>query len=188
MADKKKASPDSVKAVQKFLKEQGFYKGDISGIKTWGTEAAIRAYQVQNKLKNTGEIDDVPTVAMSKSTPAPQAGGSAQPQAAAPATAPQANPNEGIIAPTPSMADKKKPSDYKGLSKEEAIRQFKKEANAYKRSFNDTPEHIRMIAAQDKLTQKGIDYNDYILIGRKHQEALTSRDPDIAEMAKASAA
>lgn len=101
MADKKKASPDSVKAVQKFLKEQGFYKGDISGIKTWGTEAAIRAYQIQNKLKNTGEIDDVPTVAMSKSTPAPQAGGSAQPQASAPATAPQANPNEGIIAPTP---------------------------------------------------------------------------------------
>ena len=89
MADKKKASPDSVKAVQKLLKEQGFYKGDISGIKTWGTEAAIRAYQVQNKLKNTGEIDDVPTVAMSKSTPAPQAGGSAQPQAAAPAPAPQ---------------------------------------------------------------------------------------------------
>ena len=72
MADKKKASPDSVKAVQKFLKEQGFYEGDISGTKTWGTEAAIRAYQVQNKLKNTGEIDDVPTVAMSKSTPAPQ--------------------------------------------------------------------------------------------------------------------
>ena len=72
MADKKKPSPDSVKAVQKFLKEQGFYKGDISGTKTWGTEAAIRAYQVQNKLKNTGEIDDVPTAAMSKSTPAPQ--------------------------------------------------------------------------------------------------------------------
>ena len=126
MADKKKASPDLVKAVQKFLKEQGFYKGDISGIKTWGTEAAIRAYQVQNKLKNTGEIDDVPTVAMSKSTPAPQAGGSAQPQAAAPATAPQANPNEGIIAPTPSMADKKKPSaeQIKGLQQSLKTRGF----------------------------------------------------------------
>ena len=124
MADKKKPSPDSVKAVQKFLKEQGFYKGDISGTKTWGTETAIRAYQVQNKLKNTGEIDDVPTVAMSKSTPAPQRAvkpatppppaidatqGAAQymegnqpaSAPAAPAAAPQANPNEGIIAPTP---------------------------------------------------------------------------------------
>ena len=95
MADKEKSSTESVKAVQKFLKEQGFYKGDISGIKTWGTETAIRTYQVQNKLKNTGEIDDVPTVAMSKSTPAPvtrvnkgNPAAAAQPQAAAPDAAP----------------------------------------------------------------------------------------------------
>jgi len=59
MAEKKKPSPESVKAVQKLLKEQGFYKGDISGIKNWATVSAIREYQVKNKLANTGEIDDV---------------------------------------------------------------------------------------------------------------------------------
>lgn len=66
MAEKKKPSPESVKAVQKLLKEQGFYKGDISGVKNWATESAIREYQVKNKLKNTGEIDDVSADLVSK--------------------------------------------------------------------------------------------------------------------------
>jgi hypothetical protein len=66
MAEKKKPSLESVKAVQKLLKEQGFYKGDISGVKNWATESAIREYQVKNKLKNTGEIDDVSADLVSK--------------------------------------------------------------------------------------------------------------------------
>jgi peptidoglycan hydrolase-like protein with peptidoglycan-binding domain len=72
----KKPSPESVKAVQKLLKEQGFYKGDISGVKNWATESAIREYQVKNKLKNTGEIDDVSADLVSKTALAKQ---SAQP-------------------------------------------------------------------------------------------------------------
>lgn len=86
------------------------------------------------------------------------------------------------------MADKKKFSDYKGLSKEEAIRQFKKDQNTYKKSFRDTPASERRIRAEEKLTKKGIDYRAFEVLGAKHTEALKSRDPDIAEMAKASEA
>jgi len=86
------------------------------------------------------------------------------------------------------MAEKKKPSDYKGLSKEEAIRQFKRDANAYKRSFGDTPERKRMDAAERKLADKGVNSSDYSTSGAKHTEALKSRDPDIAEYAKANSA
>jgi len=105
----KKATPESVKAVQKLLKEQGFYNGDISGVKNWATESAIREYQVKNKLKNTGEIDDVSADLVSKPALAKQSAQAAQPQAAAPAApaaapqggTPPANPVEGVIAPTP---------------------------------------------------------------------------------------
>jgi hypothetical protein len=86
------------------------------------------------------------------------------------------------------MAEKKKPSDYKGLSKEEAIRQFKRDQNEYKKSFGDTPASKRRVRAQEKLSKKGVNYIAFELLGEKHHEALKSRDPDIAEMAKASAA
>ncbi len=86
------------------------------------------------------------------------------------------------------MAKKKKPSDYKGLSKEEAIRQFKRDQNEYKKSFGDTPARERRIRAEEKLSKKGVDYKAFEILGEKHNEALKSRDPDIAEMAKASAA
>jgi len=86
------------------------------------------------------------------------------------------------------MAEKKKPSDYKGLSKAEAIRQFKRDQNEYKKSFRDTPASERRVRAEEKLSKKGVDYKAFELLGEKHHEALKSRDPDIAEMAKASAA
>ena len=44
-------------AVQRALKEQGFYYGDVSGQKTAETTAAIRRYQIRNGLQITGEID-----------------------------------------------------------------------------------------------------------------------------------
>lgn len=164
MADKKKASPDSVKAAQEYLKKQGFYYSDITGQEDEFTQAAIRRYQIRKGIGVTGSLNEETMAAMN----APQTGGSAQPQAAAP--------------------DKKKRSDYKGLSKEEAIRQFKKETHSYKMALRGTPEHKRMEAAEERLTKKGVNYNDYEVTGKKHQEALTSRDSDIAEMAKASAA
>ncbi len=43
--------------VQKALKEQGFYYGDVTGQKNSDTTAAIRRYQIRNGLQITGEID-----------------------------------------------------------------------------------------------------------------------------------
>jgi hypothetical protein len=86
------------------------------------------------------------------------------------------------------MAEKKKRPSYKELSKAEAIRQFKRDQNEYKKSFRDTPARERRVRAEEKLSKKGVDYKAFELLGEKHHEALKSRDPDIAEMAKASAA
>src|SRR2546423_8237324 len=44
-------------AVQRALKDQGFYYGDVNGQKTADTTAAIRRYQIRNGLQITGEID-----------------------------------------------------------------------------------------------------------------------------------
>lgn len=43
--------------VQQALKEQGFYYGNVNGVKTADTTAAIRRYQIRNGLQITGEID-----------------------------------------------------------------------------------------------------------------------------------
>lgn len=85
MADKKKASPDSVKAAQEYLKKQGFYYSDITGQEDESTQAAIRRYQIRKGIGVTGSLNEETMAAMN----APQAGEPAQPQAAAPAAAPQ---------------------------------------------------------------------------------------------------
>jgi peptidoglycan hydrolase-like protein with peptidoglycan-binding domain len=44
--------------VQRALKEQGFYYGEITGQKDADTTAAIRRYQIRNGLEITGELND----------------------------------------------------------------------------------------------------------------------------------
>jgi peptidoglycan hydrolase-like protein with peptidoglycan-binding domain len=43
--------------VQRTLKEEGFYYGQINGEKTEDTQAAVRRYQIRNGLRVTGEIN-----------------------------------------------------------------------------------------------------------------------------------
>ena len=47
----------TTESVQRTLKEQGFYYGDITGQKNADTTAAIRRYQIRNGLQITGEMD-----------------------------------------------------------------------------------------------------------------------------------
>ena len=84
MAEKKKASPLSAKAAQEYLKKQGFYYSDITEQEDEATQSAIRRYQIRKGIGVTGSLNEETMAAMN----APQTGGSAQPQASAPA-APQ---------------------------------------------------------------------------------------------------
>jgi len=47
----------TVEAVQRTLKEQGFYYGAVSGTKDADTTAAIRRYQIRNGLQINGELN-----------------------------------------------------------------------------------------------------------------------------------
>lgn len=47
----------STEQVQRTLKEQGFYYGEITGQLDTDTAAAVRRYQIRNGLKVTGELD-----------------------------------------------------------------------------------------------------------------------------------
>jgi len=44
-------------AVQQALKDQGFYYGQVTGVRDEDTTAAIRRYQIRNGLQITGEVD-----------------------------------------------------------------------------------------------------------------------------------
>src|SRR2546426_3692686 len=48
---------EAIASVQRALKNQGFYYGEITGRKDADTTAAIRRYQIRNGLKITGELD-----------------------------------------------------------------------------------------------------------------------------------
>jgi len=48
---------ETTESVQRTLKDQGFYYGDITGEKNADTTAAIRRYQIRNGLQITGEMD-----------------------------------------------------------------------------------------------------------------------------------
>ena len=48
----------NIESVQRALKDQGFYYGEITGEKNTDTTAAIRRYQIRNGLQVTGELND----------------------------------------------------------------------------------------------------------------------------------
>ncbi len=76
--------------VQRALKDQGFYYGDVTGEKNADTTAAIRRYQIRNGLQITGEIDA--ETLRSLGVGAGAARSNAQPQPAAP---PEEETNDG---------------------------------------------------------------------------------------------
>lgn len=47
----------AIESIQRRLKDEGFYYGDITGKKDTDTTAAIRRYQIRNGLQITGEIN-----------------------------------------------------------------------------------------------------------------------------------
>jgi len=47
----------TIASVQRTLKDQGFYYGEITGTKDADTVAAIRRYQIRNGLQITGELN-----------------------------------------------------------------------------------------------------------------------------------
>ncbi len=59
---------ETIKAVQQALKDKGYYRGDVSGIKGNATESAIRNYQQRNHMKENGQIDDALLEALKIST------------------------------------------------------------------------------------------------------------------------
>jgi peptidoglycan hydrolase-like protein with peptidoglycan-binding domain len=71
----------STEQVQRALKDQGFYYGEITGQTDTDTTAAIRRFQIRNGLKVTGELDAETRKSLGvsaatsapKSTPAPSA-------------------------------------------------------------------------------------------------------------------
>src|SRR5690349_16459503 len=68
----------TVSDVQRSLKEQGFYYGEITGQKDADTTAAIRRFQIRNGLEITGDLNDetlrsIKSAANTAQTPAPVA-------------------------------------------------------------------------------------------------------------------
>src|ERR1043166_3881513 len=74
-----------VESVQRALKDQGFYYGEVNGDMNANLAAAIRRYQIRNGLQVTGELNDEtlrslgikpsgssrPTTKVASPTPAP---------------------------------------------------------------------------------------------------------------------
>ena len=51
------SSAEMVRRAQNALKEQGYYEGAVDGVMSPRTSGALRAYQRENKLQETGDLD-----------------------------------------------------------------------------------------------------------------------------------
>jgi hypothetical protein len=51
------SSPEMIRKAQASLKEQGYYEGQIDGTMSGRTSAALKTYQREHKLPETGELD-----------------------------------------------------------------------------------------------------------------------------------
>jgi len=108
----------SIESVQRALKEQGFYYGEITGEKNADTTAAIRRFQIRHGLQITGELNEEtlrllgsapsasPQPAATRAPPSANAGTSELRDESSPQTAPinpatVAPPTDGLFAGTP---------------------------------------------------------------------------------------
>jgi len=108
----------SIESVQRALKEQGFYYGEITGEKNADTTAAIRRFQIRHGLQITGELNEEtlrllggapsasPQPAATRAPPSANAGTSelrdeSSPQTALINPATVAPPTDGLFAGTP---------------------------------------------------------------------------------------
>lgn len=94
---------DVIAEVQRALKDQGFYYGEITGEKTADTTAAIRRYQIRNGLQITGELDNDTLKALRSvpTTSSPPAVASA-PSPSGPRSSPTEPQGESAASPAPS--------------------------------------------------------------------------------------
>lgn len=63
------AGDPTVRSAQKILQQQGYYRGTVDGVIGSQTAAAIRRYQVAEKLRVTGQLN--PQTARSLGLPLP---------------------------------------------------------------------------------------------------------------------
>jgi len=61
---------DQTRAVQQYLKDQGFYYGQVDGAPGSETTAAIKRYQIRNGLEVTGQLNPQTLAAMNLAAPA----------------------------------------------------------------------------------------------------------------------
>jgi peptidoglycan hydrolase-like protein with peptidoglycan-binding domain len=92
----------ALESVQRKLKEQGFYYGEITGKKDADTTAAIRRYQIRNGLKITGELNSetqrlLGVTANSPATPRPRPAPTPEPDTPDPREQPAVRP--GTVRP-----------------------------------------------------------------------------------------
>lgn len=68
-----RAGDSTVRAAQTLLQQQGYYQGTVDGVIGSQTAAAIRRYQVAEKLRVTGQLN--PQTARSLGLPLPSPSG-----------------------------------------------------------------------------------------------------------------
>jgi len=111
---------DQIRAAQQYLKDQGFFYGQIDGAPGTEMTAAIKRYQIRNGLEVTGQLNQQTLAAMNLAA-APSAPPSAE-QAIQPQLPPPGNPadnlpkNQSPSAPvSPPVAAPQVVSDYSVL-------------------------------------------------------------------------
>jgi len=95
-SDQPLSSPEMIRRAQSALKDQGYYEGDISGVMTPRTSNAIRSYQRDHQLNQTGDLD--PATARSLGIVGVQPSGGARPNTNGSGNNRTASPDDSDIA------------------------------------------------------------------------------------------
>ncbi|MDQ6809292.1 MAG: peptidoglycan-binding protein [Verrucomicrobiota bacterium] len=98
--------------IQRALKDQGFYYGEITGKLDTDTTAAIRRYQIRNGLKVSGELD---------AETAKSLGVSGHPAATKPAARPAATPRPLVVPAPRDLQDSARPPDAASTAPTEVV-------------------------------------------------------------------
>src|SRR5262249_4481519 len=66
------SSPEGIKRAQGSLQEQGYYEGKIDGVMNDRTSGALKTYQHEHNLPETGQLDDATAKSLGINSPAPK--------------------------------------------------------------------------------------------------------------------
>ena len=150
-----------IESVQRALKDQGFYYGEVNGEMNANLTAAIRRYQIRNGLQVNGELNSetLQSLGINSSAPAPAVAKPASPSPPEPKLGEQPRNEGAVLTPAPVQPFPNAPQDQQVYPSNPVATDTSPGGTFARTPFEAAPPDVQrnvIISAQIALARRGL--------------------------------